>query len=99
MVGVPSPGDWLFLGLKANVESAGSTPSSASKAQPVVSFREAQGHARSAREGELCQDGAAHGRMMLKGELPLFPRCTEISLGSLKCPFLYGQEGVRLLLD
>ena len=52
MVGVPSPGDWLLLGLKANVESAGSTPSSSSKAQPVVSFREAQGHGEKCRERE-----------------------------------------------
>lgn len=57
MVGVPSPRAWLFLGLKANVESAGSMPSSASKAQPVVSFREAQGH------GKRCQERESFVKM------------------------------------
>lgn len=56
MVGVPSQGDWLFLGLKAGLK-AGSTPSSGSKAQPVVSFREAQGH------GEKCQERESFVKM------------------------------------
>lgn len=34
---------------------------------------------------------------MLKEELPLPPRCSEVSLGSLKCPILQGQKGIQLL--